>query len=178
MTADRFVHRATIALLMTALLAVPARAGEWTMGGTYDVQRNLAVNFLRFLALPGEGQMTIRCDAVNGLWLDVGAVGNGVLPDGLQPGDIADVAIDFVRADGVESVTSRGPLVVRGDGAVLVALAGEAALVLADPLLRPTERLDVTIAGATSPIPMAEVGERLIGFAERCDGWPTPSIRG
>jgi hypothetical protein len=174
---DRLARPAIIALLAASLSIAPARAGEWTMGGTYDVQRNLAVDFLRFLALPGEGQMTVRCDAVNGLWVDVGAIGNGQLPAGLQPGDVTDVVLDFVRIDGVQSVTSRGPLIVRSDGAVLVELAGEAAMVLADPLLVPAERLDITVAGATSPVTAAGLAERAGNLAERCDNWPAPSVR-
>lgn len=161
-----------LALAATLAATVPAEAGRWVTGGTFDPNRGVGVSFLRFLSEPGEGQMTIRCDALDGLWLDAGVSGNGALPEGTEPGDMIAAEFAFIR-DGEPDVTVvSGELLVRTDGAVLVTIVGEEAMPLAPALLIPAERIDITIAGITRPIPMADVTGDIESLAERCDGWP------
>ena len=160
-------------LIVAALvMATPAVAGRWITGGTLDVERGIGVSFLRFLSEPGEGQMTIRCDQLDGLWIDAGVAGNGELPDGVQQGDLIDATFTFVRGGEEDAVVAAGPVLVRGDGAVLIAISGENAFPLGPALLVPAERLDLTIAGRTLPIPFDGVSEDAIALSERCGAWP------
>ena len=170
----RLAQRATIVFLLSFSWHATAEAGQWTNGGMFDPQRNIGVNFLRFLAEPGEGQMTVRCDSVEGVWIDVGAAGNGELPAGVERGDRIDVVLDFVRPDGTESIATAGPILVRVDGAVLIELVGDAAAQIAPLLLIPSERLDITIAGETRAIPLEGVSDRAAILAGGCDRWPVP----
>ncbi len=149
----------------------PANAGRWVPGGTYDIARGVAVSFLRFLAEDGEGQMTIRCDAIDGLTVDVGVAGGGALPAGIAAGADVGVTLSFVGATSGE-VTVAGPVLVRQDGAVMVTLAGEAATAVAGLLLQGSDRLDITIEGTTRPVPMTAVSTTIGAFAEHCAGWP------
>jgi hypothetical protein len=168
----RFAKSTAASLLLMSAIVVPASAGQWTTGGLFDADRGVGVNFIRFLAGPDDGQMTVRCDDVVGLWIDVGAAGNGELPPGLARGDISEVVLGFVREDGVEIVSASGPLRVRDDGAVLVELLGDAAALIAPALLVPADRVDVTIAGLTRPIGLDGFSDRAISLAEGCEGWP------
>lgn len=171
----RFQKSSALLLLLMLAIAVPASAGQWTTGGLFDADRGVGVNFIRFLAGPDEGQMTVRCDDLVGLWIDVGAAGNGELPAGLARGDIVEVTLGFVREDGVETISASGPLLVRDDGAVLVELIGQTAALVAPFLLVPAERVDVTVAGVTKPIPLDGFSDRAISLAEGCEGWPVPA---
>lgn len=159
-------------LVLLAVMPVAAEAGQWVNGGTFDVQRGVAVNFLRFLAGEGEGQMTIRCDADVGLWIDAGASGNGELPKGLQAGERVEVLLAFDRGGSIEAIPTFGELTVRSDGAVLASIVGADAAPLGPALLQPAERLDITIGGIAASIPMEGFAERAAGLADRCDAWP------
>jgi hypothetical protein len=170
----RFTKTTALAVLLLSAIAAPAIAGQWTTGGLFDAERGVGVNFIRFLAEPGEGQMTVRCDDLVGLWIDVGAAGNGELPPGLTRGDETEVTLSFVRDDGVEIVSASGPLLARADGAVLVELIGEATVMVAPLLLVPADRVDVTVAGVTRPIPLESFSDRAITLADGCEGWPVP----
>jgi hypothetical protein len=161
-----------LALAIVIAAAIPANAGRWIPGGTFDIQRGVPVSFLRFLAGEGEGQMTIRCDARDGLWIDAGVAGNAQLPLGLAPGDTIEATLVFVRAELTESVTATGPLLVRADGAVLVSLFGAAVEPLGPLLLRPADRVEITIAGETRPVPLDGVLDNLQSLADRCGAWP------
>ena len=169
-----FAKKITAATVLLSAIATPAAAGQWTTGGLFDVERGVGVSFLRFLAEPGEGQMTIRCDELAGLWIDVGVAGNGELPQVLETGDDIEIELDFVRPGGVHTVFTIGPLLVRGDGAVLVELIGVAAAQIAPSLLIPADRIDVTIAGVTRSIPVEGLSDRAISLADGCRGWPVP----
>ncbi len=158
--------------LNVCLLTSPAHAGRWINGGTFDPDTGVATNFLRFLADEGEGQMTVRCDAVNGLWVDAGVAGNGGLPEGHQPGDDIDVALTFVAGGEEQSVTATGALVLRGDGAVVVSLTSPAVDPIGRLLLQPADRVDVTIAGETRSLPLDGVYENAQRLADRCSAWP------
>lgn len=154
------------------LAAVPASAGIWVNGGTYDMQQRIAVSFLRFLAEVGEGQMIIRCDPLNGLWVDAGVAGTGIPAEGIEVGTTVDVTLAFVRAAEVLTVTIRGEVVVRGDGAVLASMIGRAVAPLGTILLEPAERVDITIGDVTRPVPLGGLLEDLRALADRCTGWP------
>lgn len=168
----RKIAIAVSSLAMVAIAAGPARAGEWVPGGTFDVQRGVGVNFLRYLAAEGEGQMTIRCDAQVGLWVDAGAAGNGALPEGRQAGDLSEIAFGFVRDGQTDQLTLTGELLVRSDGAVMVTVYGEEAVPLAAELLESAERIDVTIGAVTAPVTLDGFAEDIASLANRCDGWP------
>jgi hypothetical protein len=89
-----------IAAILAAVAAVvvsslPATAGRWIPGGTYDIQRDSRISFLRFLAEDGEGQMNIRCDQLDGLTIDVGVAGNAALPAGVAIGDNVEATLAF-----------------------------------------------------------------------------------
>ncbi len=155
-----------------ALIATPAQAGRWIVGGMFDDVRVIPVAFLRFLADPGEGQMTIRCDARAGLWLDAGVEGNGVVPPGMERGGAIEVTFTFVEPGGPVTITAIGKLMVRGDGAVLAAIGGTAALPLGPALLGPAERIDITINGVVRPVPLAAAHDRLVNLADGCAAWP------
>lgn len=157
---------------LAIMLGSPANAGQWVNGGAFDPERGVGVNFLRFLAGEGEGQMTIRCDSRDGLWLDVGVLGNGELPPGTVAGDLIDATLAFRNGDEVTTIVARGSLVIRGDGAVVVSLAGEAAFEAGQLLLEPAEELDITIAGITRTLPMDEIAERSAALADWCGAWP------
>jgi hypothetical protein len=159
-------------LALMAVMPLPAEAGRWINGGTFDVARGVGVNFLRFLADEGEGQMTIRCDMDVGLWIDAGAAGNGELPDGLLAGDRIEATFAFDRSGSVETVSAFGELVIRNDGAVLASITGADAALLAPALLQPAERLDITIGGISASIEMTGFAERAAGLADRCGNWP------
>lgn len=155
-----------------ALSATPAQAGRWIVGGMFDDVRFVPVSFLRFLAEPGEGQMTIRCDAQAGLWLDAGVEGNGVVPPGLERGGTIEVSFTFVQPDGLVTITAIGKLLVRGDGAVLATIGGPQAVPLGPPLLGPAERIDITMAGTVRSVPLAAAHANLVTLADRCQAWP------
>ena len=157
---------------MATLTATPAQAGRWIVGGRFDDIRLVPVAFLRFLAEPGEGQMTIRCDAQAGLWLDAGVEGNGVVPPGLERGGTIEVTFTFVQPDGPVTVTAIGKLMVRSDGAVLAAISGAAALPLGPALLGPAERIDITMAEVVRSVPLAVAHDNLVTLADRCAAWP------
>lgn len=167
------------ARMAAALLAVavcvaanPAAAGRWLNGGTFDPRTNQATSFLRFLAEEGEGQMTIRCDAINGLWIDAGVTGNGELPEGHQPGDAIDVTLTFVSAGEEQTVTASGSLILREDGAVLVSIVPPAVDPIGRLLLQPADRLDITVAGETRSVPLVGLSENTQRLADRCSAWP------
>lgn len=157
---------------MAFLAAVPASAGVWVNGGTYDMQQRLAISFLRFLAEDGEGQMVIRCDPLNGLWIDAGVAGTGVPPEGVEVGTPIDITLAFVRAAEVLTVTIRGEVAVRSEAAVLASMIGRAVAPLGAILLEPAERVDITIGDVTRPVPLGGVIEDLRALADRCTGWP------
>ncbi len=158
---------------MALLAAVPASAGIWVNGGTFDMQQRLAVSFLRFLSEEGEGQMTIRCDPLNGLWVDAGVAGTGVPPAGIEVGTPIDITLAFVRAADVLTVTIRGEVVVRSASAVLVSMIGRAVAPLGAILLEAAERVDITIGDVTRPVPLGGLLEDLQALADRCSGWPS-----
>jgi len=168
----RRAFKVVLAALAVALLAPPAGAGNWIKGGAMDFERDVAVYFLRFVAEPGEGLMTIRCDTRDGLWIDAGVGGTDALPPNAMPGAHLGAVFTFVRADGTRDVWTSGPLVIRADGTALVSIVGAAALPLGDELLVETERLDITIGGATRSVPLAQTLADLEALAARCDGWP------
>ncbi len=168
----RPVRQALTILMLSPAALTPAAAGEWVGGGMFDEQRGVGVSFLRFLADSGEGQMTVRCDARDGLWVDVGTGGNGQLPEGFARGDRVEAMLEFVGAGGVQSVTVTGPLLIRVDGAVLIEVIGEDAAALAPLLLLPADRLDITLGGVTGTITLAGFSDRAIDLADRCSGWP------
>ncbi len=155
-----------------ALTATPAQAGRWIVGGMFDDVRVVPVSFLRFLAEPGEGQMTIRCDDRAGLWLDAGVEGNGVVPPGLERGGAIEVTFTFIEPGGPVTISAVGKLMVRSDGAVLAAIGGPQALPLGPALLGPAERIDITMAGATRSVPLAVAHANLVTLADRCSAWP------
>lgn len=161
-----------IAAALTVGLAGPAVAGQWVSGGTFDPERGVAVAFLRYLAGEGEGQMTIRCDELDGLWVDAGAAGNGELPEGRQAGDLTEVVFSFVQEGGTYATTLMGELLVRNDGAVLASIFGEAARPLAELLVQPAERVDITIGDITRPVTLDGAWEDFESLSARCDGWP------
>lgn len=161
---------ATMALV--ALMVTPAQAGRWIVGGMFDDVRFVPVQFLRFLAEPGEGQMTIRCDELAGLWLDAGVEGNGVVPPDLARGGAIEVSFTFIEPDGPVTIDAVGKLMVRLDGAVLAAIGGPAALPLGPALLGPAERVDITIAGTVRSVPLAEARPDLVALADQCQAWP------
>ncbi len=154
-----------------ALSVGQAEAGQWVPGGTFDPTRGIPVSFLRFLAQEGEGQMTIRCNAIDGLTIDIGVTGNATLPAGVTEGATIPATLAFVRADPATAEVE-GNVLVRMDGAVLVTLSGAGAASLAPFLLAPAERIDVTIAGTTRPVPFADMTVVVENFAARCAGWP------
>ncbi len=141
-------------------------------GGAFDPETNVATSFLRFLAEEGEGQMTIRCDAINGLWIDAGAAGNGEIPEGRQPGDDIDMTLTFVTGAAEQSVTVVGTLVVRNDGAVIVSVTSPAVDTIGRLLLQPADRVDITVAGETRSVPLAGLSENAQRLADRCSAWP------
>jgi hypothetical protein len=161
---------ATIAV--AALMVTPAQAGRWIVGGMFDDVRFVPVQFLRFLAEPGEGQMTIRCDQKAGLWMDAGVEGNGVVPPDLERGGAIEVSFTFIEPNGPVTINVVGKLMVRLDGAVLAAIGGPAALPLGPALLGPAERIDITIAGTVRSVPLTEAREDLMALADRCQAWP------
>lgn len=161
---------ATIAV--AALTVTPAQAGRWIVGGMFDDVRFVPVQFVRFLAEPGEGQMTIRCDQQAGLWLDAGVEGNGVVPPGLERGGAIEVGLSFIQPDGPVTINVVGKLMVRLDGAVLAAIGGPAALPLGPALLGPAERIEITIVGAVRSVPLTEAHADLVALADRCPAWP------
>ncbi len=170
--------RRSFAKLLLAALAIlclavsPANAGRWINGGTFDPQRGVGVNFLRFLAGEGEGQMTIRCDALDGLWIDAGVAGNAELPEGIEYGGKIEADFTFVQGDERQSVTTIGSVIIRQDGAVLVSIVGANVAPLGRLLLLPFERLDITVAGITRPVPLEGLLEDLQALADRCGAWP------
>ena len=171
------VCKAAVAMLVVAPILIlaaisSASAGRWINGGTYDEQRGVGVNFLRFLAGEGEGQMTVRCDNADGVWIDAGVDGDGRLPEGITMGDELAAIFTFVSGQAEEFIFAAGPVLVRGDGAVLVSITGEDALPLGRRLVLPAERVDVSIAGTTRPVPLGDVLERLQNLAARCEAWP------
>ena len=167
--------RLGLAVAIAVGLGLPAFAGQWINGGAFDPERGVGVNFLRFLAGEGEGQMTIRCDRKDGLWIDVGVLGNGELPAGTAAGDFIDATLAFKTGDDVATIVARGSLVVRGDGAVVVSIAGAAAHEAGQFLLKPAAELDITIAGVTRTLPMNGLAERAAALADGCGAWPQPS---
>ena len=153
-------------------LISPASAGQWVTGGAYDQARGVGVNFLRFLAAEGEGQMTIRCDQQAGLWIDVGVVGNGQLPTETELGDLVEATLAFGNGEDVRTIVMLGSLLVRGDGAVLVSIVGPEVDAAGRLLLEPAGRLDIIIAGITQTLPMDGISERAKTLAESCGAWP------
>lgn len=158
-------------LALAALIVLPeaSLAGAWVTGGTFDAQRNVGVAFLRLLSEPGEAQMTIRCDALDGLWVDAGVAGGGVGPDAPTA---AAVTLTFVRGAVPLEIVAEGPVVVRGDGAVLISIEGPAAAPLGPAFLEPFEALTVTVGDVTLPVPVDGLHERLMALADRCPAWP------
>ena len=164
-----------MATALATTLASPVLAGEWVRGGTFDAERGVGIMFLRYLASDGEGQMTIRCDAIDGLWVDAGVTGGGQLPEGMFTGDLSDVEFAFVREDSVDQLTLTGELLIRTDGAVLVTVVGDEATPLADLLLEPAERIDLTVGEVTAVVTLNDFIEEAQNMADRCDGWPATS---
>lgn len=160
------------ALGLILLLVSPASAGQWVNGGTFDPDRRVGVNFLRFLAGDGEGQMTIRCDRQVGLWIDVGVAGNGQLPVETEIGDPVEATLAFSNGGDISTIVVLGPLLVRGDGAVLISIVGPTVNEAGRLLLEPADRLDITIAGITQTLPMEGIAERSKMLADSCGAWP------
>lgn len=171
----RTIKLATVVALVLSAAApfAPALAGQWVNGGMFDPNRGVPVNFLRFLAGDDEGQMTIRCDAVDGLWVDAGVAGNGELPPGFTTGDQIEATFGFEAGGNTELVAARGELLIRADGAVLVSITGQQSIELGLALLHPAELLHITIGGITAPVQLDGLSERAIDLAARCGAWPT-----
>jgi hypothetical protein len=164
--------RLAVLLAATCLLTASAQAGEWVRGGTYDAARGVAVYFLRFLAGPGEGQMTIRCNGPDGLWIDAGVAGVADLPPSAVPGAVLGALFTFVRADATRELEVAGELIVRADGAAIISIAGAAADPIGRELLLMTERLDITIGAVTRPVQLDNAFGQLQNLAAGCTGWP------
>jgi hypothetical protein len=90
----------------------------------------------------------------------------------MAPGDRVEAVLGFVSAEGVQSVTVAGALLIRVDGAILIEVVGDDAAALGPLLLQPAGRLDVTLGGATGTIPLAGFSDRAQDLADRCSGWP------
>ena len=172
MNANKQIIAAALCGAMVAF-AAPAEAGRWVNGGMLDPNRGVPVNFLRFLAGDDEGQMTIRCDELDGLWVDAGVAGNGELPPGFAIGDQIEATFAFEAGDNVELVAARGELLIRGDGAVLVSITGDQSAALGTALLRPADRLHITIGDLTAPVGLGGLSDRAVDLANRCGAWPT-----
>ncbi len=168
----RALAAALLATMLAFAAAAPVEAGRWITGGTFDAQRGVGVSFLRFLAEEGEGQMTIRCDRVWGLWIDAGVTGNGALPDGAAVGSKIAATLTFVGVDGSVSFAVLGVVIVRGDGAVLISIEGADVAPIGRRLLLPAERVDITIGAVTRPVPLAGLLAEIDGLATRCGAWP------
>ena len=160
------------ALSLFLTLASSAVAGQWINGGAFDPDRGVGVNFLRFLAGEGEGQMTIRCDRQIGLWIDVGVAGDGQLPAETEVGDPVEATLAFGNGEDTTTIVALGPLLVRGDGAVLISIVGRSVNETGRRLLEPADQLDITIAGITQTLPMEGIAERSKVLAESCGAWP------
>ncbi|MGD9739816.1 MAG: hypothetical protein AB7U48_10510, partial [Bauldia sp.] len=115
-----------------------------------------------------EALMTIRCDELDGLWVDAGVAGDGATTGAA----LATVTLTFLQAGVSTEIAAEGPVVVRGDGAVLVSIAGPAAAPLGPAFLTPFDALTVTIGDVTLPVPVEGLGERLTALADRCPAWP------
>jgi hypothetical protein len=171
----RFLLQSFLVLLLAQAMLMPAAAGQWVAGGMFDVERGVGVSFLRFLAAEGEGQMTVRCDTLDGLWIDVGAGGNGELPPGVARGDQVEAVLAFVSGAETQAITVSGSVLVRIDGAVLIEIFGDNAAIVAPLLLAPAERVEVTLAGVTRPITLDGFSDQARNLADRCPGWPAAS---
>jgi hypothetical protein len=116
--------------------------------------------------------MTIRCDGVNGLWIDAGVAGVTDLPPSAVPGAELEALFTFVRADATNAIEVAGELIVRADGAAVISIVGAAADPIGRELLLMTDRLDITIGAVTRPVPLDAAFGQLQTLAEGCTGWP------
>lgn len=168
------LRRFTVLFLAAASIAAasPALAGRWVPGGAFDPAQGVLTNFIRFLAEEGEGQMTIRCSAAEGLTIDVGVSGNATVPQGLAEG--GEAAVDLVFGGAAQSVSMqvRGSVIVRRDGAVMVALSGADAAAVAGALRPDVDQVLATVGGVTRPVPLQTLTPLVPGFAATCAVWP------
>jgi len=168
------LRRFTVVVLAAASVAAasPALAGRWVPGGAFDPARGVATTFIRFLAEEGEGQMTIRCSAMDGLTIDIGVAGNAVVPQGLAEGGEAAVNLAFGGAVRSVSMQVSGIVMVRRDGAVMVALSGADAAAVAGAIGPDVDEVVATIGGVTRPVPLQSLVPLIAGFAAACPAWP------
>jgi hypothetical protein len=149
-------------------------AGSWVLGSSFDPATTLATYFARFVADRGEGQMTVRCDGANGISIDTGVTGNGEAPEGVEIGGNAEATVRLVAADGsgAEPLTAEGPVMIRADGAVMLALIGEGAAAIGVALLQPADHAEVTIGDVTANVPLTGASELFASVAKSCPAWP------
>ncbi len=150
-----------------------AAGGAWIPGSSFDPATQVASYFARYVAAPGEGQMTVRCDTGAGLTIDAAVTGNGETPEGITIGEAAEVSIHLVgSANGDTPIKAEGQVRLRSDGAVLLVIAGEEAGELGNALLVPAEKADVTIGNATGTVPLAGASDAVGNVAKACSAWP------
>ena len=82
-----------------------------------------------------------------------------------------DLFFDAMRAPTLRRVASPSR-VVRNPGGALLREEDDRFVLSAElPGIAP-EGLEITIAGTTRPVPMADIAERIVTFADHCQGWP------
>lgn len=156
-----------------SMLSVAAAAGaSWVMGSSFDPATSMASYFARYVAAPGDGQMTVRCDTVNGITLDTAVTGNGQPPPGVTLGGEA-VARVVLTGGGEHPADLGGTGVVslRPDGAVIIGLAGEEARRLAEALMEPADSAEITVGEVSASVSLAGAAEAIATIAKACPTW-------
>lgn len=165
--------RAALACALVFAAAAPAAAGSWVLGSSFDPGTRLATYFARFVAERGEGQMTVRCDATNGITIDTGVTGNGEAPAGVDIGGSAEATVRvFGGAGAGDALKAAGPVMIRADGAVMLGLLGDGATAIGVALLQPADHAEVTIGDITASVPLAGASDIFANIAKSCPAWP------
>lgn len=166
---------ASFGLLAAGAVPTLAAEGAWIPGSSFDPSNQVASYFARYVAPPGEGQMTVRCDTADGLTIDAAVTGNGEAPSGVEIGDVAEASILLFGAEGAPSAepfSTKGEVRIRPDGAVLIVMAGEDAGRLGNALLVPSQKAEITIGGTTGSVSLHGASDAIAIVAGACKSWP------
>jgi hypothetical protein len=172
----RFRH----AVLGAALAVAPGpalAADNWVFGSSLVALPDQIAYFARYVAPGAPGQIVVRCDTLEGVSIDAGAV-NMAAANAAAPAAPGAVSVRFTwPAEGgapprVETIDATGEQRVRSDGAIIVTFTGATAEEVAKDLAQPVAKVEVLVGDVAADILLEGIGEVMETLSRVCSAWP------
>jgi hypothetical protein len=175
---SQWFGRAALALAACSAAGAAFAADSWVFGSSLVAPPNQVAYFARYVAPGAPGQIVVRCDTVEGVSIDAGAVNAAAAANPAPAAAEGAVSVRFTHPSAggappvVETVDAVGEQRLRSDGAVIVTFTGESANTVAKALAQPLDKLEVLVGEASADIVLEGMAEVMETLARVCSTWP------